>query len=313
LAEDHPIAAKILEHRQIAKLHSTYVESLPQQMSPRDKRVHGEFNQATTATGRLSSTNPNLQNIPIKTDMGKQIRRAFIASDEDHVILSADYSQIELRLLAHMSADEKLMQAFKDDEDVHKRTAAAIFEVPPSSVTPEQRNVGKTLNFALVYRQGPFATAQQLGITTNEAKTFIDRHFAAFPKIKSFMDRVIEEARERSYVETLWGRRRYFANLRDGNRNVREADERAACNAPLQGSAADLIKLAMIRLDKELAARNLHSKLILQVHDELVLDVPKAELEETKAIVRECMAMDQPLSVPLRIDMGVGPNWMDAK
>jgi DNA polymerase-1 len=313
LSEDHAIVAKILEHRQISKLHSTYVESLPQQVSHRDGRVHGEFNQTSTATGRLSSTNPNLQNIPIKTEMGRNIRRAFVASDHDHVILSADYSQIELRLLAHMSGDEKLVQAFKDDEDVHKRTAAAIFDVPPSEVTSQQRNVGKTLNFALVYRQGAFATAQQLGITTNEAKVFIDKHFAAFPRIKSYMDSVIEEARQRSYVETLWGRRRYFANLNDGNRNVREADERAACNAPLQGSAADLIKLAMIRLDKELKARKLGAKLILQVHDELVLDVPKSELEETQSVVRESMQMDQPLKVPLRVDIGVGPNWMDAK
>lgn len=313
LAEEHAIVGKILEYRQISKLNSTYVESLPQQVSPRDGRVHGEFNQTTTATGRLSSTNPNLQNIPIRTDMGHRIRKGFIPSDSDHVLMSADYSQIELRFLAHMSGDEKLIEAFRSDQDIHTRTAMDVFDLTPDTVTADHRRVGKTLNFALIYQQGSFATAQQLGVTTREATEFINKYFAAYPKVRAFMAGIIEEARRNSYVQTLWGRRRYFANLNDRNDAVRKADERAACNAPLQGSAADLIKLAMIRLDRELTARNLHSRLILQVHDELVLDVPTAELDETKQVVRAAMQMDQPLKVPLKVDIGVGPNWMDAK
>lgn len=313
LSSEHAIVRKILEYRQLSKLNSTYVESLPRQVSPRDGRVHGEFNQTTTATGRLSSTNPNLQNIPIRTEMGLRIRKGFIPSDADHVIVSADYSQIELRLLAHMSGDEKLIEAFKEDQDIHTRTAMDIFDLRADQVTSDHRRVGKTLNFALVYQQGTYATAQSLGVSSKEAQEFINKYFASYPKVRGFMSSVIAEARRTSYVQTLWGRRRYFQNLNDRNDGVRKADERAACNAPLQGSAADLIKLAMIRLNKELAARSLNAKVILQVHDELVLDVPKAELEETKEVLRESMQMDQPLKVPLRVDVGVGPNWMEAK
>lgn len=313
LSSEHAIVRKILEYRQLSKLNSTYVESLPRQISSRDGRVHGEFNQTTTATGRLSSTNPNLQNIPIRSEIGHRIRKGFIPSDDQHVIMSADYSQIELRLLAHMSGDEKLIEAFRLDQDIHTRTAMDIFDLTPETVNSDHRRVGKTLNFALIYQQGAFATAQSLGVSTKEAQEFINKYFATYPKVRSFMSGVISEARRQSYVQTLWGRRRYFANLNDRNDPVRKADERAACNAPLQGSASDLIKLAMIRLHKELASRNLQAKLILQVHDELVLNVPKAQLEETKEVVRESMQMDQPLLVPLRVDIGVGPNWMDAK
>jgi DNA polymerase I len=313
LASEHAIVQKILEYRQISKLNSTYCESLPQQVSSRDGRVHCDFNQTSTATGRLSSTNPNLQNIPIKTEMGRRIREGFVPSSPDHVLISADYSQIELRLLAHMSGDEKLIEAFRADQDIHTRTAMDIFHVSAEEVTAEHRRVGKTLNFALIYQQGAMATANQMNVSTKQAQEYIAKYFASYPKVRSFMEQTKMFAHTNSYVQTLWGRRRYFKNLKDRNDAVRKADERAACNAPLQGSAADLIKLAMIRLDKELTGRGLNGKLILQVHDELVLDVPKGELEETKQVVRESMQMDQPLLVPLRVDIGVGPNWMDAK
>jgi DNA polymerase-1 len=313
LIDEHPIITKILEYRHIAKLSSTYVDALPQQISPRDDRLHGEFNQTITATGRLSSTNPNLQNIPIRTELGRSIRKGFIPSSNKHVLLSADYSQIELRLLAHMSGDEKLIEAFQNDEDVHTRTAMEIFDVKEKEVTADLRRVGKTLNFALIYQQGAFSTAKDLGVSTKEAQVFIDKYFNKYPKVRKFLTGIIEEARKNGYVQTLWGRRRYFKHLNDRNEGIKKAEERAACNAPLQGSAADLIKLAMIRLDKELKAQKLSAKLILQVHDELVFDVPKDELEQTKDIVKEAMSLDQPLKAPLRVDIGVGPNWMDTK
>jgi DNA polymerase I len=312
LKDDHAIVGHILEYRHVNKLYSTYVEALPRQISPRDGRLHGEFNQTSTATGRLSSTNPNLQNIPIRTEIGNRIRKGFIPA-EGNVLLSADYSQIELRLLAHMSGDEKLIDAFQKDQDIHSRTAMDVFELTEEQVTADHRRIGKTLNFALIYQQGAFATGQSLGISTREAKEFTDKYFATFPKVRSFMVQIIDEARQNNYVQTLWGRRRYFYNLNDRNDMVRKADERAAFNAPLQGSAADLIKLAMIRLQKELTERNLGAKLVLQVHDELVLDVPKAEVELVKQLVMEAMAQEQPLKVPLKIDIGVGPNWMEAK
>jgi len=313
LREAHPIVAKILEYRQLSKLRSTYVDALPREVSPVDNRLHGEFNMTTTATGRLSSSNPNLQNIPIKTDVGRRIRRAFVPGDPDSVLLSADYSQIELRLLGHMSADDILRDAFERDQDIHARTAGEIFDTPIEQVTAAQRRVGKTLNFALVYQQGAMATAQDLGISMKEAQAFIDKYFSRYPRVRGFIGRTIEEARVRGYVQTLWGRKRYFRYLNDRSDVVRKADERAAVNAPIQGSAADLMKLAMIRLDKELTKRKLKSKLILQVHDELVLEVPQSELEEAKLVVRESMLMDQPFKVPLKVDIGVGPNWMDAK
>jgi DNA polymerase-1 len=313
LRDAHPIVARILEYRQLSKLRSTYVDALPREVSHRDNRLHGEFNMTTTATGRLSSSNPNLQNIPIKTEVGRRIRRAFVPGDPDSLLLSADYSQIELRLLGHMSADDILRDAFEKDQDIHKRTAGEIFDTPFDQVSADQRRVGKTLNFALVYQQGAMATAQDLGISMKEAQAFIDKYFSRYPRVRGFIQRTIEEARGKGYVQTLWGRKRYFRHLNDRSDVVRKADERAAVNAPIQGSAADLMKLAMIRLDKELTKRKLKSKLILQVHDELVLEVPKAELEEATSVVRESMLMDQPFKVPLGVDVGVGPNWMDAK
>lgn len=313
LKNDHPVIPLIIEYRQLTKLLSTYVDALPKEISDRDNRLHGEFNQTVASTGRLSSSNPNLQNIPIRTEIGRRIRKAFIPSDENSSLLAADYSQIELRMLAHMSGDETLIDAFQQDQDIHARTAMEIFDIPIEEVDSDKRRVGKTLNFALVYQQGAYSTGIDLGVSTKEAQTFIDKYFSRYPKVKSFLEGTIEDARNDNYVTTLWGRRRYFRNLHDKNGNVRKADERAACNAPIQGSAADLIKLAMIKLDKSLAESNLKAKLILQVHDELVLDVPDSELEETKAMVLDAMEMDQPFKVPLKVDFGVGKDWMDAK
>lgn len=313
LIDSHAIVPKILEFRHVNKLLSTYVDALPKLISKRDQRLHGEFNQATTSTGRLSSTNPNLQNIPIRTELGRRIRAGFVAADGDSVLVSADYSQIELRLLAHMSGDENLIAAFKDGEDIHARTASLIFDTPVSEVSDDYRRIGKTLNFALIYQQGAFATGQSLGISTKEAQSFIEKYFTSFPKVRAFMNRIISEAREKGYVQTLWGRRRYFSHLNDRNEGIRKADERAAFNAPLQGSAADLMKLAMIRLEEELKIRKLKTKLILQVHDELVLDVPSSELEEASSVLQSAMGLGQPLTVPLQVDVGVGKNWKDAK
>lgn len=313
IKDEHEIVPLLLDYRQLSKLRSTYVDALPREVSTRDNRLHGEFNQTVASTGRLSSSNPNLQNIPIRTEIGREIRKAFIPADENSSLLAADYSQIELRMLAHMSGDELLIDAFKQDQDIHARTAMEIFDIPIEEVDSDKRRVGKTLNFALVYQQGAFATAQDLGVSTKEAQAFIDKYFSRYPKVKEFLSGTIEDAKTNNYVTTLWGRRRYFRNLHDKNANVRRADERAACNAPIQGSAADLIKLAMIELDKKLLDSGLKAKLILQVHDELVLDVPDSELEETKALVLEAMEMNQPLKVPLKVDMGTGKNWMEVK
>ncbi|MBS1952809.1 MAG: DNA polymerase I [Cyanobacteria bacterium SZAS-4] len=309
LAKEHIIVPKILEYRQLSKLRSTYVDALPKSISPRDNRLHGEFNQATTATGRLSSSNPNLQNIPIRSEVGRRIRKAFIPQNPESFLLSADYSQIELRLLAHMCSDEILIDAFNKNQDIHARTSGEIFDVPIEQVTSEMRRIGKTLNFALVYQQGAFATGQDLGISTREAQSFIDKYFARYPKVRGFLTQTIDEARQTGYVSTLWGRKRYFRFLNDRSDPVRKADERAACNAPIQGSAADLMKLAMIRLDKELTTRAMKTKLIMQVHDELVLEVPEDELELAKEVVLQSMQMDQPLQLPLKVDLNVGKNW----
>jgi DNA polymerase-1 len=309
LTKEHIIVPKILEYRQLSKLRSTYVDALPKSISARDNRLHGEFNQATTATGRLSSSNPNLQNIPIRSEVGRRIRKAFIPQDPQSYILSADYSQIELRLLAHMCSDEILIDAFNKNQDIHARTSGEIFDVPIEQVTSEMRRIGKTLNFALVYQQGAFATGQDLGISTREAQSFIDKYFARYPKVRGFLTQTIDEARLTGYVSTLWGRKRYFRFLNDRSDPVRKADERAACNAPIQGSAADLMKLAMIRLDKELTSREMKTKLIMQVHDELVLEVPEDELELAKEVVLQSMQMDQPLQLPLKVDLNVGKNW----
>lgn len=313
IKDSHVIIQKIIDYRHMTKLRGTYVEALPKQISERDARLHGEFNQTVTSTGRLSSSNPNLQNIPIRTEIGRKIRRAFVAKDSGSSLISADYSQIELRMLAHMSGDETLIDAFQKNQDIHNRTAGEIFGVPIEQVDSDMRRVAKTLNFALIYQQGPFATAQDLGITIREAKAFIEKYFATYPKVKTFMTQTIQDAKTYNFVSTLWGRKRYFAHLQDRNNSVRSADERAACNAPLQGSAADLMKLAMLKLDERLKESGSKAKLVLQVHDELVLEVPDDELDAAAEIVRESMELDQPLKVPLKVDTGKGKTWIDAK
>ncbi len=313
LKSEHEIISCLLDYRQLTKLQSTYVDALPKMVSDVDKRLHGEFNQVTTTTGRLSSSNPNLQNIPIRTQLGRRMRRAFIPGEKNWSLLSVDYSQIELRFLAHMSGDERLIDAFQKDQDIHAATAAEIFDVPIDQVTTDMRRVGKTLNFALIYQQGAFSTAKEIGVSVKEASAFIDKYFKRYSKVRTFMENTIENARKYGFVETLWKRRRYFKFLNDKNEALKRADERAACNAPLQGSSADLMKLAMIRLDTELSRINLKSKLIMQVHDELVLEVPEMELEQAKELVVRVMLMDQPLKVPLKVDVGIGNNWMDLK
>lgn len=313
LKSEHVIIPKLLEYRHLSKLRSTYVDSLTKLVSTRDNRLHGTFNQTVAATGRLSSTNPNLQNIPIRTEIGSRIRRAFIPEKPDWVIMSADYSQIELRMLAHMAEDPTLIDAFSKNQDIHQRTAKEIFDVPLEEVTKEMRAIGKTMNFALVYQQGDYRTGIDLGVSTSEAKKFREKYFNTYPNVMKLVSETLETAREKNYVETIYGRRRHFRYLNDRNSMIRQADERAAFNAPLQGSAADLMKLAMIRLCKELKDNNMKTKIVLQVHDELVLEVPNDEIELAKKVITQSMEYGQPLKVPLVVDIGVGPNWMEAK
>jgi len=313
LKSEHEIIGKLLEYRHLSKLRSTYVDSLPREINKRDGRLHGKFNQTVAVTGRLSSSDPNLQNIPIKTEVGRRIRRGFTPGSPDSSLISADYSQIELRLLAHMSGDELLIDAFEKNQDIHARTAGEIFDVPIEEVTSDMRRIGKTINFALVYRQGAYSTGVDLGITTKEAQTFIDKYFSRYPKVQGFLQSTIDDAKRNLYSKTVWGRRRYYSNINDSNGMLRSNDERAACNAPIQGSAADLVKLAMIRLDQDLTAAGSSAKLILQVHDELVLEVPDVDIEATRALVEKAMLLDQPLKVPLKVDFGIGKNWRDAK
>ncbi|MBI3591323.1 MAG: DNA polymerase I [Candidatus Melainabacteria bacterium] len=305
------IIENILEYRQLSKLISTYTDSLPEQINKETRNIHCDFNQTITSTGRLSSSNPNLQNIPIKSELGRKIRKAFTTSFDKGFLLSADYSQIELRILAHMSEDPVLIEAFKAGEDIHKRTAMEIYGVSEKKITPEMRSHGKTLNFALIYQQGPFATARQLNISQKEAQDFIKKYFESFKKVKPFFENLLEEAREKGYAETIYGRRRYFKNLNIRNKALQREDERAACNAPLQGTAADIMKLAMLKVYKELKEKEYKSKLILQVHDELVLDVHPKEKDKIEKMVKESMELDQPLKVPLVVNLSWGENWYE--
>lgn len=313
LAEEYPIAKDILEQRHLSKLKSTYIDTLPNIVSPVDSRIHTSFNQTITSTGRLSSSNPNLQNIPIKTDLGNRIRGAFIPKDKDNsVILSADYSQIELRLLAHCAKDDNLIEAFCNDDDVHTITASKVFEVPIEAVTKDMRYKAKTVNFGIVYGQSRYGLASSLGISALEAQMFIDKYFATYPKVKEYMKDTINFAYEHGYVETMYGRKRYLAaELASTTAKIQEAAQRAAINAPIQGSAADLIKLAMIRLQKAIESHNLNSKIILQVHDELVIEVLNNELEEVKKLTIDSMELGQPLLVPLKVDVAIGKSWME--
>ncbi|MCZ7556570.1 MAG: DNA polymerase I [Bacteroidia bacterium] len=308
----HPIVEQILGYRQLTKLKSTYVDALPRMVNPRTGRVHTSYNQAVAATGRLSSTDPNLQNIPIRTERGREIRRAFVPADDAFVLLSADYSQIELRLAAEMSGDAGLMEAFASGEDIHSSTAMKLFDVPAGELTAEMRRRAKTVNFGILYGISAFGLAQRLGISNADAKDLIDRYFDRYPGINDYMARTIAFAKKHGYVETLRGRRRYIPDISSSNRNVRMFAERTAINAPIQGSAADMIKLAMIDLHRELRRRKSVSAMIMQVHDELVLEVPHAELDEVRELTLNIMKSAMQLQVPIEVDAGWGANWLEA-
>ncbi len=311
LAAEHEIVARILEYREYAKLKSTYVDALTRQASPRDGRVRTTFEQTVVATGRLSSRNPNLQNIPARTEWGREIRSCFVAQGEENVLLAADYSQIELRILAHMSQDENLTAAFHAHQDIHSRSAAAIFGVEPSAVSREMRNAAKTVNYAVIYGMGSAALARQLGIKRPQAQQFIDSYFTHLPRVKAYMEGVVARGREEGYVTTLLGRRRPVPELSSTDQRARAYAERAAANAPLQGSAADIIKVAMVHLAARLPQVAPGCKMLLQVHDELVFELPRSELDGAAALIREVMERAAELSVPLVVDLKAGPNWRD--
>jgi len=294
----------------LSKLKSTYLDTLPELVA-KDGRLHTTFHQAAAATGRLSSTDPNLQNIPIRTDLGKEIRGAFVA-EEGAVLVSADYSQIELRILAHMAEDPALCEAFLKDEDVHTRTASEVFGVPPAEVTEQMRRAAKAVNFGIAYGLSPHGLSTRLDIPTEEARSVIERYFARYAGIKKYLDDTLAFAHQKGYVETLFGRRRYMPDLASRNRNVAQAAERAAINMPIQGTAADLIKMAMLKVDAELRARHPRAAMLLQVHDELLLEAPEAEAEEVAALARRLMSQVAVLRVPLKVEVGTGRSWADA-
>ena len=310
--EGHRLPVLLLEYREIAKLESTYIDALPLYVHPTTRRVHTSFSQTTAATGRLSSSDPNLQNIPIRRELGRDIRRGFIPR-RGWVLVAADYSQIELRLLAHLSGDLAFVEAFRAGGDIHRQTAALIFDVPIDAVTKEMRARAKTINFATIYGQGPHALSRQLGIAHAEAKEFIERYFERFHRVREYLDSMVEFARQHGYVQTIFNRRRYIPELRDRNFNIRAFGERTAANSPIQGSAADLIKAAMIRIHRALPANAFDAKMLLQVHDELVFETPPSELDRLSALVRHEMEHAADLAVPLVVDVGVGENWLATK
>lgn len=314
LAQDHEIVQRILDYRKYAKLKSTYTESLPELIDPKDNRIHTTYNQALTTTGRLSSSNPNLQNIPVRTPEGNKIRQAFIPKDrENSVILSADYSQIELRLLAHVSEDEHLIEAFKSGVDVHTLTASKVFGVPVDEVTKDMRRRSKAVNFGIVYGQSKYGLAKALKITNDEAESFINKYFETYPKVKLYMQAMVELVEKQGYVETIFGRKRYLdKEINSPNGMIREFAKRAAINHPMQGSASDLIKIAMIDFYKKLKDNNLKSELIIQVHDELVVEVKKSELDTVTELVKQAMELNQPLRVPLLVDINTGASWKES-
>jgi DNA polymerase-1 len=311
LRDKHPIVGKILEQRELKKLISTYIEPLPSYINPATGKIHTTYNQTVTATGRLSSSNPNLQNLPVRTERGQLIRRAVIP-DPGCVFLSADYSQIELRLMAHFSRDEHMLQAFQTGQDIHAATAAKIFGVPTDQVTKEQRRRAKTANFGIIYGISSFGLAQQLDCSRTEAKALIDGYFASFPGIAAYIERQKTFAREHGYVETLFGRKRYLPDITSHNSTVRSFAERNAVNAPIQGTAADIIKMAMVAISRRFKKEQLRAQMIMQVHDELNFNVPEQEAEQVRSIVVDEMQNAVHLSVPLIADCGIGRNWLEA-
>jgi len=312
LAKDHSIIQHILDFRGLSKLKSTYVDALPTQVLKQTGRVHTDYMQTVAATGRLASNNPNLQNIPIRTERGRQVRKAFIPRNEDYTLLAADYSQIELRIIAALSEEETMINAFKNGEDIHASTAAKVFNVPLSEVTREQRSNAKTVNFGIIYGVSAFGLSNQTDLSRSEAKELIDTYYATYPKLREFISNQVDFAREHGYVQTVLGRRRYLKDINSGNAVVRGAAERNAVNAPIQGSAADIIKLAMINIHKKLNEGNFKTKMLLQVHDELVFDAYKPELEQVKALIKTEMESAYTLEVPLEVDMGTGNDWLEA-
>jgi DNA polymerase-1 len=312
LKSEHPIAEKLVNYREITKLKSTYVDALPQLIHPKTGRVHTTFNQTIAATGRLSSVNPNLQNIPIRTERGREIRKAFIARNEDYLIMSADYSQIELRLVAEIAGEEAMMEAFRNGIDIHQSTAAKVYGVALEEVTREMRSKAKMVNFGIIYSISAFGLSQRLGIPRKEAAELIDNYFIQFPGIRNYMNDTLEFARKHGYVKTIMGRRRYLKDINSRNFTVRGFAEREAINSPVQGSAADMIKLAMIKIHAEIKNRGLKSRMTLQVHDELVFDVYKPEMEELKELVISNMKNAMQTTVPIDVEAGSGLNWLEA-
>ncbi len=313
LASKHPLPALILEYRQMAKLKSTYIDALPLLADPVSKRLHATFNQTGAETGRLSSNNPNLQNIPIRTDFGQLIRKAFVPYTKGHVLLSADYSQIELRILAHLAGDEDLKKACRGERDIHRYTASLIFEVPENKVDEKMRYAAKRINFGIIYGMSAFGLAKDLDVPMSQAQDFIDRYFLRYPKVRHFLDGEIQKARDLGYVTTLFGRRRYLPDIHNRNIGLRQFAERQAVNAPMQGTAADIIKIAMVKISRQLGKQKLSSTMIMTVHDELVFDVPQEELKKMGALVRQEMEGAMDLSVPMMVTVKFGPNWLEMK
>ncbi len=312
LRGEHEIIELVIDYRQASKLKSTYADSLPNLINPQTGRVHTSFNQTAASTGRLSSNDPNLQNIPIRTEMGREIRKAFVPRNKDYVLISADYSQIELRILASICGDEGLTKAFRKGEDIHRSTAALVFMVKPEEVTPDMRRKAKEVNFGILYGIGPFGLKTRLGVTQTHAKEIIETYFNTFKRVKNYMDDSVLKAREKGFAETLLGRRRFLRNINSSNRVVRQFEERVAINMPIQGTAADMIKLAMIKIQNELKKRKTKTKMVLQVHDELLFDAHKDEVDELKPLIKELMENALPMKVPILIETGVGENWLDA-
>jgi DNA polymerase-1 len=311
MAESHELPRLILEYRGLAKLKSTYTDKLPEQINPASGRVHTSYHQAVAATGRLSSNDPNLQNIPIRTAEGRRIRQAFIAPP-GHVLMAADYSQIELRIMAHLSGDPALLRAFAEDRDIHQATAAEVMGKSIDEVTAEERRSAKAVNFGLIYGMSAFGLAKQLGIDRGSAQRYVDLYFERYPGVKAFMDRTREQARELGYVETVRGRRLYLPEIRSRNRQLQQYAERSAINAPMQGTAADIIKLAMLRVESECASGKLPARLIMQVHDELVMEVRSDAVSAITDMLRTQMCSAETLAVPLKVDIGTGSNWDEA-
>jgi DNA polymerase-1 len=307
----HPVIELILEYRQLVKLKSTYVDALPHMLNAETGRLHTSFNQTGTVTGRLSSSDPNLQNIPIRTELGRKVRRAFIAGNNDSVLLSADYSQIDLRILAHISKDPHMIEAFRNGEDIHAATASQIFAVPIAEVTSDMRRVAKTINFGVIYGVSDFGLSSRTGMGRREAGEFIQKYLDRYACVRDYMDQTKRQAEEKGYVETLLGRRRSIPEIKVQLRSAREAAFRTAINAPIQGTAADIIKIAMIRLDNELQVEKRRTKMIVQVHDELVFEVPRDELEDIAPLVKREMEGAMALDVPVLVDMKTGRNWAE--